>query len=49
MCHVLQDIVHACCGDLLNVGGGRGGAQHYDSLLNSMANRSSCVFSSNLS
>ena len=32
MCHVLQDILHACCGDA-HVDGGRGGKQHYDPLL----------------
>ena len=33
MCQkVLQDIVHACCGDV-HVGGGRGGTQDYDPLL----------------
>ena len=32
MNQVLQNIVYACCGDA-HVGGGRAGAQHYDSLL----------------
>ena len=32
MCHVLQDIVHACYGDA-HLGGRRGCAQHYDPLL----------------
>ena len=30
---VLQNIVHACCGNV-HIGGGRGGTQHYDPLLN---------------
>ena len=32
MCHVFQYIIHACCGDA-HVGAGRGGSQHYNSLL----------------
>ena len=32
ICHVLQDIVHECCGNV-HVGGRRGGLQHYDQLL----------------
>ena len=33
MCHVLQNIVHACFGNA-HVGVGRGDLQHYDPLLN---------------
>ena len=32
MYQVLQDVVHAYCGDV-HIGGGRGGTQHYDPLL----------------